>query len=100
MKMISQVHKDRSLQRLLKMHPASVVVLSFVAAIVLGTGLLMLPLATHSGHIAFIDAIFTATSALCVTGLIVVDTGTYFTTFGQCVILAFIQVFCLINLFL
>jgi trk system potassium uptake protein len=51
----------------------------------------MLPIATASGFISIIDALFTATSAVCVTGLIVVDTGKYFTWFGQGVILVLIQ---------
>ncbi|MFH0731182.1 MAG: potassium transporter TrkG [Pseudomonadota bacterium] len=67
-------------------------ILSFIVVILLGTGFLMLPIATSSGQIAFIDAIFTATSAVCVTGLTVLDPGTYFTLFGQCVILTLIQV--------
>ena len=50
----------------------------------------MLPNATHSG-ITLIDAMFTSTSAVCVTGLIVVDTGTFFTQFGQIIILMLIQ---------
>lgn len=53
--------------------------------------LLLLPKATHNG-ISFVDALFTSTSAVCVTGLIVVDTGTYFTLFGQSIILFLIQV--------
>jgi Trk-type K+ transport system membrane component len=52
----------------------------------------MLPPATVSGHISLINAFFTATSAVCVTGLIVVDTGSYFTLFGQGVILFLIQI--------
>lgn len=53
---------------------------SFLLIILLGTLLLMLPKATYDG-ISFIDALFTSTSAVCVTGLIVVDTGSYFTEF-------------------
>ena len=52
----------------------------------------MLPPATVSGDIRLIDALFTATSAVCVTGLIVVDTGSFFTPFGQGVILFLIQI--------
>jgi len=52
---------------------------------------LMLPAATRGGSIPFVDALFTSTSAVCVTGLIVVDTGTFFTVFGQMVILLLIQ---------
>jgi trk system potassium uptake protein len=56
-----------------------------------GAFLLMLPFSTISGDIAFIDALFTSTSAVCVTGLTVLDTGTYFTLFGQIIILLLIQ---------
>lgn len=52
----------------------------------------MLPLSTVSGKISFVDALFTATSAVCVTGLGVVDIGSYFTRFGQTVIMVLIQV--------
>ena len=65
--------------------------ISFAAAILLGALVLMLPFCTTSGRISFIDALFTSTSAICVTGLIVVDTATYFTTAGQLVILLLIQ---------
>jgi trk system potassium uptake protein TrkH len=74
-----------------KMHPGTIVLSSFLVTIGVGTFLLLLPASTVSGKISFIDAIFTATSAVCVTGLIVVDTGSYFTLFGQHVILALIQ---------
>ncbi len=71
--------------------PAQLFVLSFLSIILLGALLLMLPKATYTG-IPFIDALFTSTSAVCVTGLIVVDTGTYFTHFGQIIIVMLIQV--------
>jgi trk system potassium uptake protein TrkH len=74
-----------------KMHPGTIVLSSFLVTIGVGTFLLLLPASTVSGKISFIDAIFTATSAVCVTGLIVVDTGSYFTLFGQHIILALIQ---------
>lgn len=70
---------------------ARLLILSFAFIIVLGTFLLCLPQATHSRSISFVDALFTATSATCVTGLIVVNTGAYFTVFGQWVILFMIQ---------
>lgn len=73
------------------MHPATLVLSSFLLLILAGTLLLRLGISTTAGHITWIDALFTVTSAVCVTGLIVVDTGSYFTTFGQCVILALIQ---------
>jgi potassium uptake TrkH family protein len=75
----------------LKIQPARTVMLSFVLVIVLGTLLLCTPRATVEG-IRPVDALFTATSAVCVTGLAVVDTGTHFTRFGQVVILALIQI--------
>lgn len=77
-----------SLQR----HPAQVVAGSFATLILFGALLLMMPQATVNGEgLSFINALFTSTSAVCVTGLIVVDTATYFTTFGQCIILVLIQ---------
>lgn len=71
-------------------HPTRALALSFLFLILSGTALLLLPKSTYNG-ISFIDALFTATSAVCVTGLTVVDTGTYFTRFGQLVILLLIQ---------
>ncbi len=73
------------------LNPAQLFIASFLLIILLGSFFLMLPNATHSG-ISFIDALFTSTSAVCVTGLIVVDTGTYFTTFGQAIIMLLIQI--------
>ncbi|HIA36687.1 MAG TPA: ATPase, partial [Flavobacteriales bacterium] len=76
----------------LKLNPALMFVLSFVIIIGIGTGLLMLPeMTTIPGNISFIDALFTSTSASCVTGLIVVDTATYFTTKGHFIIMALIK---------
>lgn len=66
--------------------------ISFIAAILMGTALLLLPFATKSGHISFVDALFTATSGVCVTGLIVQDTATYFTPVGQIIILTLLQI--------
>ncbi|MDP2645891.1 MAG: potassium transporter TrkG, partial [Desulfobacterales bacterium] len=80
------------IQKIRRLHPATVLALSFVLAIAVGTALLMLPVATFTGNISLIDALFTATSAVCVTGLIVVNTGSYYTVFGQVVILALIQI--------
>lgn len=65
---------------------------SYLIAMALGTLLLKMPWATSSRSISWVDALFTATSALCVTGLTVVDTGTFFTTAGQVAILFLIQV--------
>ncbi len=77
--------KDRLFQ------PAQVLAISFAVAILAGALLLMLPFSTTSGHISFVDALFTSTSAVCVTGLIVQDTATYFTLTGQVIILLLIQ---------
>ena len=71
-------------------NPAQLFIASFIAMIIAGTFLLMLPGATYTG-ISALDALFTSTSAVCVTGLIVVDTGTFFTPFGQTIILVLIQ---------
>lgn len=75
-----------------KFTPAQILVFGFGALILFGACLLMLPISTQSGQgLRFIDALFTATSAVCVTGLVVVDTGTVFNTFGQMVIACLIQ---------
>jgi trk system potassium uptake protein TrkH len=77
----------------LRLHPAQTVVLGFAAAVLAGTLLLMLPISkVGPGGASFVEALFTATSAVCVTGLTVVDTPTYWTSFGQVVIMALIQV--------
>lgn len=76
----------------LKFHPSQSFVLSFLVLIVIGAAFLMMPKAVVPGkNLQWIDALFTATSALCVTGLTVVDTGTHFTVMGQTVILVLIQ---------
>ncbi|MGH3630945.1 MAG: TrkH family potassium uptake protein [Sciscionella sp.] len=76
-----------------RLRPAQAVVLGFAVAVIIGTGLLMLPISrVGHGGINLIDALFTATSAVCVTGLTVVNTLTYWTPFGQVVIVALIQV--------
>ncbi len=83
-----------SRQRLRFRHPAQVVVTAFGSAAAVGTLLLMLPVSrtgTHGGA-PFVTALFTATSAVCVTGLTTVDTATYWSRAGQVVILALIQV--------
>jgi potassium uptake TrkH family protein len=73
-------------------HPARFVVSVFAAAIAVGSGLLLLPWSTADGRSTDpLTALFTATSAVCVTGLSVVDTGTHFTGFGQGVVLVLMQ---------
>jgi potassium uptake TrkH family protein len=72
-------------------HPAMIFILSFLLVILVGTLLLMLPNSTVGG-ITWIDALFTSTSAVCVTGLIVVDTATVFTGMGKTIIMLLIQI--------
>jgi trk system potassium uptake protein TrkH len=78
--------------RILKAHPATLVLGTFLLAIVVGALVLKLPISTRTGSLSVVDALFTSTSAVCVTGLVVVDTGSYFSTFGQCAILLLIQI--------
>ena len=76
-----------------RLHPAQVIVSAFGAVVVVGTVLLMLPVArAGEGGAPFITAVFTATSAVCVTGLVTVDTPSYWSGFGEVVILGLIQV--------
>lgn len=74
-----------------RLTPARLISLGFILAILAGTGLLMLPFASKGEPAGFLDALFTATSATCVTGLVVRDTFTGWTNFGQAVILCMIQ---------
>jgi trk system potassium uptake protein TrkH len=74
-------------------HPTQVIAGGFATAVVIGTGLLSFPMATESGRRAdLVDALFAATSAVCLTGLVTVDTGGYWSPFGEAVILMLIQV--------
>ena len=73
------------------LNPAQIFILSFLVIILIGSFLLILPNATYDG-LSYLDALFTSTSAVCVTGLAVVDTGTHFTLFGQTIIMILIQV--------
>lgn len=73
-------------------HPARFVVIAFAAAIAVGSALLALPWAAHPGdRLSPLDALFTATSAVCVTGLTVVDTGSVLSGFGQAVLVVLAQ---------
>lgn len=84
-------HKDRIIN--IKLHPTQIIVIGFAIVILVGAILLLLPIATKNGESAgIIDALFTSTSAVCVTGLVVRDTGTYWSSFGQVVILLLIQI--------
>ena len=69
-----------------------IIILGFLSVIILGSILLMLPIATRDGKGAvFSDALLTATSTVCVTGLVIHDTATYWSMFGQSVILFFFK---------
>lgn len=72
------------------LNPARLFVFSFLGLILIGTILLLLPIST-TGNISLIDALFTTTSAVCVTGLVALDTSKDFTLFGQTVIMVLIQ---------
>jgi trk system potassium uptake protein len=76
---------------LLSSKPGQKIIGYFALGIAVGTILLMLPVSSTGQPVAFIDALFTATSAICVTGLVVLDTAKGFSTFGQIVILLLIQ---------
>lgn len=81
------------LANLARSSPARLTLLAFAAAIFVITALLMLPFSTVTRHSpAFVDALFTSTSAVCVTGLSVTPTATYWSTFGQVVIMAGIKI--------
>lgn len=73
--------------------PGRLITLGFAAVILIGACLLVLPVSVKPGaHVAFIDALFTSTSAVCVTGLIAIDVYDHFTLFGQIVVAALIQI--------
>lgn len=73
--------------------PAQILVFGFAAVIFIGAILLTLPISSRDGHaLPFLDALFTSTSATCVTGLVVRDTATQFSLFGQLVMLSLIQI--------
>lgn len=75
-----------------RLSSSQIIILGFAGVILLGSLLLTLPLSTADGRGApFADALFTATSAVCVTGLVVHDTATYWSVFGQTVIILLIQ---------
>ncbi|HJD22991.1 MAG TPA: H(+)-transporting ATPase [Firmicutes bacterium] len=73
--------------------PGRLIVIGFALVILLGTGLLLLPASVKDGaEVSFIDALFTSTSAVCVTGLIAIDTADHFTALGQTIVAALIQI--------
>ena len=80
-------------KRKIRINPAGQIVLGFLAVILIGTFLLCLPISSQDGKwFSFVDSLFTSTSAVCVTGLITVDTAVHFTIFGQVVIMILIQI--------
>ena len=77
----------------LSRNPAKVIMFGFAIVIFTGALFLSLPMSLQNGKsLSFLDALFTSTSAVCVTGLIVVDTGTHFSVFGQIIIMLLIQI--------
>ena len=93
LKVFSRIKKLSTFFEGITTQPAQTILMSFMMVILTGSLVLMLPFTTVAhGGMNFLDALFTATSAVCVTGLIVVDTATYFTLWGQLVILVLIQI--------
>ena len=81
------------LKRIMKLSPGRIIALGFAAVIFIGSGLLMLPCSVQEGQdIHYIDALYTSTSAVCVTGLIAIDPGTAFTPIGRFFLAMLIQV--------
>jgi trk system potassium uptake protein TrkH len=92
-KMFVRMRKFNAIVNRITNNPAQTVLLSFVTVILIGTLLLMLPFSTSDQtRLGFIDSLFTSTSAVCVTGLIVVDTATRFSIVGKIIILLLIQI--------
>ena len=84
---------DALIYRHRKLTSFQIIILGFSGVILLGTFLLMLPFSSREGVFTpFLDALFTSTSAVCVTGLVVHDTATYWSTFGQVILLLLIQI--------
>ena len=84
---------EEIIRRKRRLSSFQIIILGFAGVILLGALLLMLPISTTGGNVTpFNETLFTATSAVCVTGLVVQDTGSYWSTFGQAVILALIQI--------
>lgn len=80
-------------KRLKKLSPGRIIALGFAAVILIGSGLLMLPCSVQEGQdIRYIDALYTSTSAVCVTGLITIDPGTAFTPIGRTFLAMLIQI--------
>jgi len=93
LKILSRVKRLNAYVKSVSNHPAQTIAFSFIIVILLGTIFLMLSISTaDNSRLGFVNSLFTATSAVCVTGLIVVDTATKFSLFGKIVILILIQI--------
>ena len=85
--------KSKLLNKIKTMNSSQLIVFGFAGVILLGTFLLMLPVSSASGEATpFLNALFTSTTSVCVTGLVVYDTGTYWSLFGHCIIIILIQI--------
>ncbi len=84
--------RERSRGAALQRRPGQLVIVGFAAGIAVGTLLLLLPISASGASASFMEALFTATSAVCVTGLIVTDTPVFWSGFGEAVILVLIQI--------
>ena len=86
--------KNFFIKRMIKnLTDLQIIFLSFLFVVLLGGGILSLPISSKAGeYTSFVDSLFTAISATCVTGLAVLDTSTYWSFFGQIIILILIQV--------
>lgn len=81
---------EEMISRRFQLSSFQIIILGFAGVILLGALLLMLPIATQEGCTTpFNEALFTATSAVCVTGLVIHDTGSYWSAFGQTIILTY-----------
>lgn len=81
------------IKKLKSQPPGRLITLGFLAVILIGTLLLLLPVSVKpQADVTFIDALFTSTSAVCVTGLIAIDTADHFTVFGQAMVALLIQI--------
>lgn len=84
---------EKGFRRRRELNSFQIIILGFAAVILLGAFLLMLPFSSQSGEVTpFLDCLFTSTSAVCVTGLVVYDTATHWSAFGQALILLMIQI--------
>lgn len=95
--MCEKLRKEEAMKRIFdllkKQSPSRIIALGFGAVILTGAILLMMPFSLKKGvHLSFLNALFTSTSAVCVTGLVVVDTADSFTAIGQMVITMLIQI--------